>query len=128
MSIFSDAWVAAAPNLYATFGEPIEIRHVAAGEFTRCASPALPPFTVTGILDVTDEVLQGFGTHDGAKAEIAVAHPTVDFPLSAFGDSRPIPVKGTIVVAVSRDGQPQFVVRDVLAASIATLTCQLAPL
>lgn len=130
MSIFAGIWAAAAPNLFAVYGEPIEIRHVLASEFTGggILNPDIPPFTVTGVLDVEDKVLHGFGERDGAKSEIVVSQPTVDFQVSVFGDLRPRPVSGTIIVAVSRAGQPQFVVRDVRADEAAILTCMIASL
>ena len=127
MSRFLTQFAAKQGLLDNQYGEPLEVRHILAGEFIAgAADPARPAFRVVGVLDTPDVIVQGAGTMDGAKSELVASHPTVDFAVSAFTDTHPRPVKGTVIVAVDRPGAPHYRILSVLPDGGIRLVCQLA--
>jgi hypothetical protein len=127
MSRFSDEFVEANSSLDEAFGEPLEVRPIANGEFTRGALSGAA-FTVVGILDLPVEVVRADGILDGAKSEIVAMKPTADFAASIFSDARPAPKEGDEIVALSRPGSPRFRVFDARPDGVSRIVCQLSPL
>ena len=127
MSAFNAAFASRSPALDAQFGEPIEVRHVGAGQFLAAAEdPAQPPFDAVGILDLVVEVRDDGGARTAARSELVAPAPQVDFASGQFGPGRLAPATGTLLVAISRPDMPTFRVLDALPADDGRVVYQLA--
>jgi hypothetical protein len=127
MSSFRDEFVEADACLDDGFAEPLEIHPITVGEFTRKAALGAP-YTVSGILDLPEQVVRADGIHDGAKSEVLAMKATADFSARLFSDAQPSPKKGDEIVASSRPGAPRFSVLDTKPDGASRIVCQLSPL
>lgn len=129
MSRFRDAFQAAAPSLDRAFGERLEIRRAAGGEFTRLPAVASdPPAIVVGILDLPNDVVRAKGENDAAKSDVLAQKPTAEFRDTLFAGVLAPPAQGDEIVALDRAGVPRFRVLDAKPDGVAHIVCQLAPL
>lgn len=129
MSAFRDAFQAAAPRLDKAFGERLEIRRAAAGEFMRLtAQPECPPAIVVGILDLPTDAYRPKGDSDGSRSDVLAMKPTAEFRDTLFGGELDAPKKGDEIVALDRAGEPRFRVLDAKPDGLSHIVCQLAQL
>jgi hypothetical protein len=127
MSLFRNLASTSFMGLDAVFGEAIELRRVAAGEFVR-SSDDDGVFMVTGVLDIPSEDVRGFGGSDGATSEVVAQKPTVEFAASIFEGDVPTPQEGDEITATDRQNTPRYRVLSVKPDGVSRIVCQLAPL
>lgn len=129
MSDFRTQFQAAATALDKAFGERLEIRRAAAGEFMKLPAVASnPPAILVGILDIPTEIIRLKGDSDGAKSDLVAERPTAEFRQQLFSDLLPAPAKGDEIIAIERDGSPHYRVLDIKPDGVSHIVCQLAPL
>jgi hypothetical protein len=127
MSVFRNLASTSFERLDASFGEAIELRRVAAGEFVR-QSDDDGVFMITGVLDIPAEDVRGFGGSDGATSEVIAQQPTVEFAASIFDGDVPLPQDGDEITATDRPNAPRYRVLAVKPDGVSRVVCQLAPL
>lgn len=126
MSVFETHFAKANPRFDAAFAGRIEVRHQRAGRFVAGSdNPSRPPFEARGILDEAEQSVRAAGVADASKPEVIVADPMIDFQYTEFGDDRPLPVEGTVLIALDKPGQPRYRVRNRLDGDVGRFICVL---
>ena len=130
-SSFARAAQSASLELDHCFAERLEIRHVLDGQFiTNANNPDVPAFIVLGILDLPDVIAGGIGGSEITRSTstLAVTDPRADFRLMVFDQDHLAPKRGSLIIAIDRQGAPRFQVRDALSDGLCRIVCQLKAL
>lgn len=123
-SDFAGAFQRARARLDRTFGEPVVVHPMQAGEYFRAAASG-PSYEAAAIVDLADEIWRAAGVADAGKSEVVVMQPQAEFALSAFGPGRPQVKAGDEIELVSREGAPRWRVQDARDDGVSALVCHL---